>query len=47
MLKIFKHFKNTLLTSVLVLAGTTTFWDFFMSGNSLLLFGEPEYPSED
>ena len=47
MLKMFKRFKNTIMTSALVLAGSVTFWDLFKEGNSLLFFGEPEYPSED
>jgi len=44
---VFRKIKNTLLTSALVLASGTTFWDLFLAGNSLLFFGEPEYPTED
>lgn len=42
----FRKIRNTLLTSALALSGFITFWDLVESGNSLLLFGEPEYPSE-
>lgn len=47
MFRRFKNLKNTLLTSTLALSGFITFWDVVTSGNSLLLFGEPEYPSKD
>lgn len=47
----FKRIKNKLLTSamtsVVAFAGYLTFWDLIQSSSSLLLFGEPEYPSED
>lgn len=43
----FKRIKNSLLTSALALSVFIGFWDLVESGNSLLLFGEPEYPSED
>lgn len=47
MFRRFKNLKNTLLTSTLVLTGSFTFWDVIKNSNSLLLFGEPEYPFED
>lgn len=47
MFKMFKRFRNTLVTSALAIAGCVTFWDVIKSSNSLLLFGEPDYPNED
>ena len=43
----FKRFKNTLLTSTLSFIMLASFWDLVRSGNILLLFGEPEYPSDE
>jgi len=43
----FKRVKNALMKSVVALAGYLTFWDLIQVSNSLLLFGEPEYPTED
>ena len=47
MFRRFKNLKNTLLTSALSLALMASFWDLVRSGNSLLLFGEPEFPTEE
>lgn len=40
----FKKFMNSVMTFALVAVAS---WGIFGTGNSLLLFGEPEYPFED
>lgn len=40
----FKKIMNSVLAIGMSFVMASSYWDFFESGNSLFLFGEPEYP---
>lgn len=42
----FKKIMNTAMTLGLSFIMASSYWDFPWYGNSLFLFGEPEYPTE-
>lgn len=42
----FKRVMNTVLATVVPFVVATSYWDVVGFGNSLVLFGEPKYPSQ-
>lgn len=42
----FKKIMNTAMTLGLSFIMASSYWDLVGSGNSLFLFGEPDFPSE-
>lgn len=41
-----KKIMNTAMAVGLSFIMASSYWDLFESGNSLLLFGEPDFPNE-
>lgn len=42
----FKRIMNTVLATVVPFVVATSYWDFIKLAESIVLFGEPEYPRE-
>ncbi len=42
-----QRLKKFMLSCTLGILGYVTVWDLIMQSNSLLLFGEPEYPFKE
>ena len=43
----FRRVMNTVLATVVPFVVATPYWDFIKVADSIILFGEPEYPSEN